>query len=440
MSSFSAPTSTLRSTTYTALVIALYLSSADVSARRRDCDCDNLEQVEEQIVQQQYLHQLFSQWADYLPASLLTAEDVRQRANALFNLTFYGVNSEVPQSVGSGAGATAGTEVEAEGCPLVRYLYDKKGRPVLRQTEESRKKHQVPPDLEHAWVRITEAQYPSHECAALVNFVLAHERLHRETCRSADTPKAKWKEPKFWAENDRDAYQEGLKVLYAERDKLKQCRDEPPPDGRWHGSLEFAYVFNDYNSQTVEKGKDKVYLNGQGERESGTRKSVRARAFIDAPAAGGTVKVTYQASRQESWFSKGTFVMPAECGSFRKTVFKLNNGTETRNDATLSGTADALIQIDGGVLRISYRVPNMPEGTYTRHEWNQPEGYCNEVNNKQTDTSDGRIETARGISVSMRVDIDPKHPNDIQVIQIEPADDGKGQYYRRLRLHRVPVE
>jgi hypothetical protein len=40
----------------------------------------------------------------------------------------------------------------------------------------------------------------------------------------------------------------------------------------------------------------------------------------------------------------------------------------------------------------------------------------------------------------MTVKIDPKHPDDIEIAQLEPDSSGKGQYYRALRLHRVAAE
>jgi len=246
----------------------------------------------------------------------------------------------------------------------------------------------------------------------------------------------------FFVKDDLAAYEAGLKVLYAERDRLKrQCEKQPPRDGRWRGTLEYAFTYNDLGSEIVEKGKDKVYPNGEGEKHWGDRKSIRARAIVDAPAAGGNIKLPYRASRQQAWFTKGTFVMPNECGWYKKTVWKLDNGTETRLDGKIGAIADGLLQVnDDGTLAIGYRVDDMHESTFTRHEWDKPEGYCQDANNRQIDKTDGRIETSPGFSVSMKVSIDPKHPNDIEVIRIETDGSGKGQTYWALRLHREPAE
>jgi hypothetical protein len=101
---------------------------------------------------------------------------------------------------------------------------------------------------------------------------------------------------------------------------------------------------------------------------------------------------------------------------------------------------DALLQTDGHTLYVSFRVPDMPDGTFTRHEWDKPEGYCQEENNRQIDNTDGRVETVQGFTVSMKVDIDPDHMDDIDVIRIEPDSGGKGQFYYSLKLHRDAVE
>ena len=423
---------------------ALSFSNIAAAAGRRPCDCDNLELIEEHIKQQQFLHELFASWADYVPASLLTPQNVRDRANAMYQLAFYGTPTEIPNGTGSGAGASAGTLLDPEeNCPLVKYLYDKRGNPILRETHQSRKEHRRPPEIEQAWRRITEKQFPSHECAAIVEFTVAHELLHQKTCRSKDTPKSKWSEVEFFIRNDKLAYAEGLKVLYDERKRLQeQCKRKPPRDGRWHGTIEYAYVYNESDSEIVEKGKDIVHPNGEGEKQWGTRKSVRARADIDAPAAGGNIEMPYRASRQEAYYNKSTFAMHSECGSFKKTLWKLDFGTETRAEAKLSATADGVLQIDeeSGVLTVNYRVADMQDGTLTRRDWDKPEGYCQEHNNHQTDNSYGRGEVAAGFSVSMKVEIDRKHPDDIEATQIQPDGSGKGLHYRTLRLHRRPAQ
>lgn len=46
---------------------ALALSSPDSHAARRPCDCDNLGQIEEHIVQQEFLRKQFPQWTEYMP-------------------------------------------------------------------------------------------------------------------------------------------------------------------------------------------------------------------------------------------------------------------------------------------------------------------------------------------------------------------------------------
>ncbi len=437
-------TSAFRTATYAFTLGALFLSVPAAMAARRPCDCDNLEQIEEHIAQQEFLRKLFQQWAEYMPSSLRTPADVRQRANTLFHLTFYGVPTEVPHGTGSGAGAAFGTLLDPdEHCPLVKYLYDEKGNAVVRETERSREEHRNPPELEHAWERITERQYPSSECAAIVKFTLAHEHHHQDTCRSSNTPKSSWDNALFFVKDDRDAYQAGLEILYAERARLKrQCEKQPPRDGRWRGTLEYAYVYHTFSSEFMEKGSSNVYLDATGEAQRGERKSVRARAIVDAPSGGGNIKMPYRASRQEAWFNKVLWQMDGECGWYKKTDWKFDAGSETRSEANISGTADGVLQIDeqGGTVYIDYSVPEMPEGTHTRHDWTKPQGTCSERTDQQTDTTQGRVQRMPGISVTMKAPIDPTHPNDIEVVRIESDGTGKGQRYWALRLHRESAE
>ncbi|MFC4314141.1 hypothetical protein ACFPN2_34020 [Steroidobacter flavus] len=437
-------TSAFRITTYALTLGALWLSSPAALAARRPCDCDNLEQVEEHIAQQEFLRKLFQQWEEYMPTSLNTPEDVRQRALTLFHLTFYGVPTEVPQGTGSGAGAAYGTLLDPdEHCPLVKYLYDEKGNAIIRETQRSREEHRNPPQLEQAWERITEREYPSRECAALVRFTLAHERHHQHTCQSPSTPKSNWENARFFVKNDREAYEAGLDILYAERDRLKrQCEKHPPRDGRWRGTLKYAYVYHTFNSEILEKGSNNVYLDATGESQRGERRTVRARASIDAPSGGGNIKLPYRASRQEAWFNKILWEMPGECGWYKKTNWKFDAGNEMRSEANISGTADGELRIDetSGTLTIEYDVPQMPEGTHTRHDWTKPEGTCGERTDRKSDTTQGRVQTMPGVSVSMKVTIDPKHPNDVDVVRIETDGTGKGQHYWALQLHRQPAE
>jgi hypothetical protein len=427
-----------------AIVLALICTAMPAFAgKRRDCGCANLPQIEQEITEQEFLHQLFSQWADYMPGSILTTEGMRDRAETIFNLAFYGAAHQAPQAAGSGAGAAFGTLYKDANCPLVEYIYDKNGNPVYRETRDSRTQHLSPPVFERATRNVTESQYKSNQCAALVHYSFVHEQHHQDKCEV--TTKAgnasMWDNLHLFAVEDKEAYAAGLEVLYAERAKLqRQCKRKTPRDGRWRGTLQYAYTYNDYGSEEIAKGKDPVHPNGTGTKEWGQRKSVRAKASINAPAEGGNIQVAYTGSRQESWFNKGTFVMQSECGWTRHPVWKLNNGTETRNDGRISGMLDALLQTDGHTLYVSFRVPDMLDGTFTRHEWDKPEGYCQEENNRQIDNTDGRVETVQGFTVSMKVDIDPDHMDDIDVIRIEPDSGGKGQFYYSLKLHRDAVE
>jgi hypothetical protein len=130
-------------------------------------------------------------------------------------------------------------------------------------------------------------------------------------------------------------------------------------------------------------------------------------------------------------------------GWYKKTDWKFDAGNEMRSEAKISGTAEGVLRVDEqtGAMAIDYRVPEMPEGTHTtQHEWNKPQGTCGKRTDEQTDRSWGRVQSMPGVSVSMKVTTDPKHPDDIDVVRIEPDSSGKGQHYWALRLHRQSAE
>jgi hypothetical protein len=430
--------------------IALLLCAAPAAAaskkpkpiERPECDCDQLAQIELEYAEQEYLQKLFTQWAAYTPAALLTTQDMRDRADLLFNLTFYGAPVEAPGAAGSGSGAAFGTLYNKPDCPLVRYVYDRKGRKVMIESPESIEEHRNPPEYIQLTRPVTEDTYPSKQCRALVHYGFVHELHHQKTCednRDAGQ-QALWSRLDYFAKQDAAAYAAGLKVLREERARLRKKCTKQPRDGRWRGTIRYSYIFTDVGSETVARGQDRVYINGTGVKHWGTHKSVRASAAIDAPAAGGNIDVNYKGSRQESSFSKGNFVMPSECGSKRQVTWKLNGGYERRTEGRTSGTARAVLQSDGHSLSVSFRVPDMPDGTFASHYWDKPSGYCQPKNNRQIDDTTSETQKVPGFSVAMRVDIDPDRPDDIEVIRIEPSDDGKGQHYYSLKLHRSSAE
>lgn len=424
-------------------VLCLALLLTPRADAREDCGCDDLATIEREIVEQEYMRDLFKQWSIYMPANFLSTADMIDRAERQFYHTFYGVPMEKPHASNTAAGAAAATLYTDASCPIVRYVYDKKGNPVYRKTEESRKNKLDPPKYKRLMVRTTEATFPSEQCNALVHYMFVHEKHHQHTCENttAKGHKEFWENLKEFALEDLAAYEDGLKVLYEERQKLKaRCEVKPQRDGRWHGIIEYAYAYNEYTIKEVKEGEDKVYLKGHGTQESRNRKSIRARGVIDAPGEGGNIKVPYDSTHQEGFSTQGTFTMPSECGWYRRKVWHLDHGVETRKDSSSAGIVDGVLQTDGHTLTVSFRVPNNPEGAFTHHEWDKPSGYCQDQNNIQHDKTYGRTENHPGFSVSMKVEIDPDHPNDINVMRITPDSGGKGSTFYSLRLHREPAE
>lgn len=430
-----------------ALLVAV--SSAAAAAHKKpkpiehpDCGCDQLPRIELEIAEQEYLQKLFSQWAAYMPATVLTTQNMRDRADTLFNLTFYGAPVESPHATGSGGGAAFGTLYDQPDCPLVRYVYDRKGRKVMVESPDSQKEHRQPPEYIQKTEPVTEDTYRSKECRALLHYGFVHELHHQKTCENNrdSGQQARWSNLTYYANEDAQAYAAGLKVLQEERARLRQKCARPLRDGRWRGTIRYSYLLNDVGSETVAKGQDKVYINGTGVKQWGTRKSIRASASIDAPAQGGNIDVPYKGSNETSTFSKGTFVMPSECGWTRHPTWKLDGGYERRTAGRITGTAHAVLQTDGHTLSVSFRVPDMPDGTFANHYWDKPSGYCQKDNNRQIDDATQETQTVPGFSVAMRVEINPDSPDDIDVLRVEPSDDGKGQYYYSLKLHRETTE
>src|SRR5262245_26120366 len=61
------------------------------------CGCYDIPEVEQQLRDQKYLQALFSEWAGYMPAAILTVPAMQDRAVTLLQLTFYGARSQAPQ-------------------------------------------------------------------------------------------------------------------------------------------------------------------------------------------------------------------------------------------------------------------------------------------------------------------------------------------------------
>jgi hypothetical protein len=409
-------------------------------AAREPCDCDNVSQIERQITEQEYLLKMFTQWKDYLPTALHTPDDVVERANMNFNLTFYGTPSQRPDVAGAGAGGAFGTLYKHPKCPLVEYLYQN-GKPLMVETKKSKRENLDPPELEAATKRTSEAGYKSNECKALVHYAFVHEKSHQATCRDVheEHSESKWDEPRFFIEDDIKAYEAGLKVLYAERKRLKaKCKTEKH-DGRWHGVLQYSYTYNKGKREPFEKGSQIGQANAEGYFDSADRKSGRLRATIDAGDDDPRLKIPFNATRQLFYHHSKHLTVTGDCGWRPNVTLVHDGGIEQRSQGSTSGTADGQLRADAESLAINFPVKAF-SGAWDESNWNVRHGDCGPKPNTEVWDSRKREVTMDGFSIDMKVPIDPDHPDDIDVTRIEPASDGVGQHYYSLKLHRVRAE
>lgn len=422
------------------ILAGVALSPSIAHAERTPCDCQNLSQIEREISEQEYLLRMFTQWSEYLPTSLKTPEDVQDRAHLNFNLTFYGIPSERPVSEGSGAGAALGTMYKRRTCPIVEYLYED-GKPKMVETRKSKLNKLKPPKLVHATRRTSEATYESNECKALVHYAFVHERSHQATCRKMheDNTTSLWDSPKFFIDDDIKAYDAGLKVLYAERERLNKKCKTAQPDGRWRGVLQYSYTYNKASIEPFGKGTQVAQSEAEGYFKTTDRKSGRLRATIDASDDDPLLKIPFNATRQAFWHHSKYLTVTGDCGWTPNITLTHNGGVEQRYQGSTQGLADGSLRADDYRLRVRLLVPSF-EGAFDESSWNLRHGDCGPKPNTEVWDSRKRETRMDGFTVDLSVPIDPKHPNDIDVTRIEPASDGTGQHYYKLRLHREPAE
>jgi len=190
-----------------ALTAALVASQAEAAA---PCGCKNLPAMVKELNEQQFLQQLFTKWADYMPSEIVTTGDLVDHATQEFNDAFYSRKGHSVAGTANGGHAAFGTDLESETCPIIQYLYDSKGKP---------KKN---PDGTQMTEPVTEENLQTKECESFVKYEFAHERSHQATCLRlvAEKDKWSWKNPVFFARDDAKAYQAGIDVLREETKAL----------------------------------------------------------------------------------------------------------------------------------------------------------------------------------------------------------------------------
>jgi hypothetical protein len=164
-----------------------------------------------ELAQYEFLEKAFQSYADYVPATFLTIGEMQQAAQTQMNSAFYGQNSGSTGTT-SGAHAALGTDIHDESCPIVEYVYDKKGKAVMN------------PDGSQKTKPANESTYNPTQCAGRTRADFAHERAHVATCQKlVQSGKSNlWKRLSFFAADDAAAYKAGADVLRNEIKPLAQ--------------------------------------------------------------------------------------------------------------------------------------------------------------------------------------------------------------------------
>lgn len=189
------------------VVAALLATESEAAA---PCGCKDLPAMIKELNEQQFLQQLFTKWADYMPSEIVTTSDLVDHATQQFNDAFYSRRGRSVAGTANGGHAAFGTDLESKTCPIVQYLYDAKGKP--KKNDDGTQMTQP----------VTEENLQTKECESFVKYEFAHERSHQATCLKlvADKDTWSWKNPVFFAHDDAKAYQAGIDVLREETKTL----------------------------------------------------------------------------------------------------------------------------------------------------------------------------------------------------------------------------
>jgi len=434
--------SVFRSAFSSAFILACVLAAPAFGSGKitppQPCGCGDLQTIERELEQQEYLGNLFGEWSGYLPNSVYNTPEMQERAAALLQLTFNGASSQAPRLRSRGASADLGTELTKESCPIVLYHYEN-GRPVI-VADPPLKKGEKRKDVKlvQKVTPVDEAHYPANgQCAALVHYGFVHEQHHQKTCLDlfARGKTNLWDDAQFFAGDDAAAYRAGADVLRSERDTLrKRCEKR---DGRWRGTVTYGWSHLDAGKEITQKGQDIVWPQATGWQTWGDNKSKRVRGTIDVASLEGPIKVTYTANYEWNNFHKGHVeYLRGECGWFKITDFLHDGGREEHIVGSGSGTADVNFSSNGRNVYLSFSTEPVVTKR-TDRSWNYITGHCNKVLDQRLDETKRDPPTPERIFVKLEGKTDLEHPNDIHVVQIKKGEKGKEQEFIELRLRRV---
>jgi hypothetical protein len=183
--------------------LGLAASLAMPLAQARDCGCNDLPAMIQELTEYEYMQKLFKSYADYMPYEIQNSTELKDRAQAQLNAAFY---SGAVAGTTHGAHAALGTDIRNATCPILSYVYDKKGNKVLNKDGT--------PKLE----AVTEKTYRTSQCSGRTRADFAHEQSHVDKCRELvkNNKTHLWDRLTFFAQDDADAYRAGADVLRTE--------------------------------------------------------------------------------------------------------------------------------------------------------------------------------------------------------------------------------
>lgn len=169
------------------------------------CDrCEDLPRLMQELKEQEWLRDKFhdySPWSSY-QLSAADVTDLQQKVQRAFTEWLH-----TPQGgTGGEAAPTMGTDPDT--CRLVFYVKGADGKSTTKPYDEKAMK----------------AQY----CKTVLDFMLAHEASHQQTCRALGKKnKAFLSRPEFVAADEVKAYEAGIRVLEkAINDLANRCKED----------------------------------------------------------------------------------------------------------------------------------------------------------------------------------------------------------------------
>jgi hypothetical protein len=208
-----------------ALVVGLLWAPSPASAVPKKtpgapprCDrCEDLPMLEEQFFQQEFLRNAFNEYLVWKLPSIPKGSDV-SATQAMVDRVTADFNAYLNSPAGGGGGV-GGAELGTDNtnCKLVLYVKGPDGKNVI---DPVTKKEKTLP--------FNEQEYRKKNCAAISDYLLAHENQHVADCKNDHKDLTQWRN---YAAADVRAYANGIRNLRKSIANLaRKCG--------WHGSTQ----------------------------------------------------------------------------------------------------------------------------------------------------------------------------------------------------------